>query len=244
MSNQIQSIISGYFTGGLRGSVNKFGRNSDVDAPEDIWDGGGDWVAPTAARVFTVASSSDSDGKTAAPSSVGARTVRIYGLQSWDEAETSEDITLDGTTGVLTVASYVIVHRIKVLTAGTSGPNVGAITATPATSGSASTIIAGAGQTLMAIYGIPSIKTAFITQYYFALNRATAGSFNGILLVNPEPDQNAATFLTKHVIGSSSNITHQFRAPLKVDGPAIIKCRADPTSVNYDISAGFDLVLK
>ncbi len=33
-------------------TVNKFGRNTDIDtaAKEDIWDGGGLWVAPTQAR--------------------------------------------------------------------------------------------------------------------------------------------------------------------------------------------------
>jgi hypothetical protein len=44
--------------------VNKFGRNPDIDIatdPEDIWDGGGLWVPPTAARTHDIVSSSAND---------------------------------------------------------------------------------------------------------------------------------------------------------------------------------------
>jgi hypothetical protein len=47
--------------------VNKFGRNPDIDTatdPEDIWDAGGLWVPPTAARVHNIASSSANDAGT------------------------------------------------------------------------------------------------------------------------------------------------------------------------------------
>lgn len=42
-------------------SINKFGRNSDVDTadtPEDLWDGGGIWVPPTTAKLHDINSSS------------------------------------------------------------------------------------------------------------------------------------------------------------------------------------------
>jgi hypothetical protein len=41
--------------------INKFGRNSDVDAAEDIWDGGGLWVPPTASRTHALVSGSAQD---------------------------------------------------------------------------------------------------------------------------------------------------------------------------------------
>lgn len=224
--------------------VNKFGRNTDVDlTAEDVWDGGGVWAAPTAARVHTVVSTDDADGKTGAPSSVGARTVRVYGLQDWNSAESSEVITLDGTTGVPTVNSYVIVHRIKVLTAGSSGPNVGVITATPAVSGSAATISIGIGQTLMAIYGVPSHQTLYVTGYYAGLNQITTGSFDIFLKVNQEPADNANTYLVKHVLSSTSSLSHKFDPYARFDGPLIIKMTADAGQVNSDISAGFDGII-
>lgn len=230
--------------GGALTSVNKFGRNEDVDAtPEDIWDGGGTWVAPTAARVHAIVSTDAGDDGN--PPGVGARTVQVYGLTSWDADETSEVITLNGAGAENTTNSYVIIHRMKVLTAGTSGPNVGVITATAATDSTVTAqIAAGEGQTQMAIYGVPSTQIAYMTQYYFGVNRATAGSYNGIIQVNPEPGDNAATYITKHLIGSSGHFAHEFKPPIKFPGPCIIKARADVTNINSDISAGFDLILK
>lgn len=42
-------------------SVNKFGRNPDVDGAEDIWVNGGFWVPPTLARTHDIASTSTQD---------------------------------------------------------------------------------------------------------------------------------------------------------------------------------------
>lgn len=158
------------------------------------------WLAPTAARVHAIASTSDVDGKTGSPTSAGARTVRVYGLTTWGTAESSEVVTLDGTTPVNTGSSYVIIHRMKVLTYGASGPNVGTITATAASDATiTATITIGDGQTEMAIYGVPSTQTFYMTHWRVAISKASgaAASVEYLLRVNEQADVLTTVFLRK-----------------------------------------------
>ena len=67
---------------------------------------------------------------------VGARTIRIYGLKTWDLAETSEVMYLQGVFPQNTDNSYVIIHRMEVLTKGATSVNSGAIKATAASDNS------------------------------------------------------------------------------------------------------------
>ena len=199
--------------------VNKFG-----EAPfgvqttiTDIWDRANAsatqqiWVAPTQARIHQITSAStDDDG---VPVGTGARTIRVYGLTAWNADEVSEEKIMNGTGNVATTNAYVIIHRMKVLTKGASGPNVGVITATADTDGTITAQInAGEGQTQMAIYGVPSTKKAYMTNYYFSMPDTGAGpsTVNAAktkLVINPEPDAELTTFLTKHTNGMSNTAT-------------------------------------
>lgn len=234
-------------------SVNKFGRATDVDSTQtDIHDGANatdsvvTYVAPTAARVHQLTSTStDDDGD---PAGTGAQTVQVFGLTDWDTAEANQTLTMDGTSNVAT-NSYVLIHRMKVTASGASGPNVGVVTATADTDGTVSAQInVGEGQTQMAVYGVPSTQTAYVTGYYVSgLKAVVAASWDIKLLVNPFPDVDETVFLTKHTLGIKSDgttkMTHDFRPYLAVPGPAIIKIAANASVVNTDVSAGFDIIL-
>ncbi len=240
---------------GMR-AVNKFGRSTNVDngIATDIWDGANAtldqdiWIPPTQARVHAIVSSSASDDGD--PGGVGARTIRVYGLTSWSTKEVTEDITLNGTGSVNTTNSYVIIHRLRVLTKGATSSNVGIIKATAASDGTITAQInAGEGQTQMAIYGIPSTQKAYMTNFYATLNRATpaAALANMTLLFNPEPDSEELTYVTRNTHGleatGSSHFDHFFGVPVEFPGPGIIKLQASASADNADVSGGFDLVL-
>lgn len=237
---------------------NKFGRNVEINsgATADIWDGGQAtggvaliWVAPTAAAKHNIKSSSASD----AAAGVGARTVRVVGLLDWDTAETNENVTLDGTTDVETTNAYVIIHRMYVLTKGATGVNVGVITATakaPSATTVTAEILAGQGQTQMAIYGFPSTQTVLVGRQYANANKAggAAGLADVHLCFNAEPQNEIINFIVRHRFGLQTVGTSAFTIPYdyvpkRFDGPGILKLQAISGSNGMDVSAGFDVRL-
>lgn len=242
--------VSGY------GAVNKFGHapSGAQTTATDIWDRADAtptqqiWVAPTQARVHAIASSSDVDGKTGAPTSAGARTVQITGLTTWGTAESSETVTLDGTTPVNTANSYVIIHRMKVLTAGTTNINVGTITATAATDSSVTAAIRPSqGQTAMAIYGVPSTQKFYMTKLIASLNDNTAQTrLDMKLLVNESPDVSPLNvrFIDKSEFmiqnSGSSYVERSFEPYPAFAGPCIIKIQCVSSAADIDCYGAFD----
>ena len=233
-----QGLVTGY------AAVLKFGRNSDVDTGglEDIWTGGGTWVQPTAARVHDIVSSSANDD--GSPAGTGAQTVKVMGLDG-TYALAEETITMDGTTNVATVGSYIIIYRMYVVTAGSGGANAGAITATAQTDATVTARIEiGDNQTLMAVYQIPAGKTGYITHYYGSMNNSvTATSGDLRLMVKPFGE----VYQIKHLLGlistGSSLVDYQLEIPMALTEKSLVKITAETSGNNVDISAGFDIVL-
>lgn len=224
--------------------INKFGHNDDVDAAEDIWSRGGDWVAPTTARTHQIKSLDVDDTNS---SGTGARTLRIWGLDA-SFLEQTEDINLNGTTNVGTGSTYTRIFRMKVLTAGSSGFNEGLITATADTDGTVTAEIEiNHGITHMAIWTVPDAQTLYITDAFAGLNRqgATAGAqvefelrvTSGIDTATPSTVISQTYALG---IDGTSAVNYLWRTPKVVVGPADVIIRAGYVSdANAVISAGF-----
>lgn len=245
----LKRVADFYFdvaTGEIRGhsSINKFGRNTDIDQTiEDIWDGGGVWSEPTVGQVYTVTSTSTAD--TAA--GTGAQTMQASGLLSDTGLLADETITLNGTSWVTLTNEYQMIHRLIVLSAGSGGVNAGTITANANTDGTVTAQInVGNNQTLMAIYKIPTGKKGCLLDYYASINKATGANTTGDILVKVKPD--GEVFQTKQVIGistiGSGFIEHTYFAPSCFDPLTIIKMSAGTSANDADISAGFDLVMR
>jgi len=256
-SNQPKHFMLEVAKGNVPGhtGVDVAGTSSNVDSGvlTDIWDRANAtddqdiWIAPTAARVHQIVSSSASDD--GSPGGVGARTISVRGLTGWATKEVSETITMNGTTNVATSNSYVIIHFMEVLTKGATDVNVGVIKATADTDSTVTAQInAGAGRTQMTILGVPSVQTIYIMDFSASLGASGAAKEVEIdLLINPEPDVELLNFILDFhaaIAGAgTSAFTHPFVIPEKHAGPLIIKAMATGDAVNLEVDAEFELIL-
>lgn len=232
------------------GRIFKFGQALDCDAgiETDIWDGADGvtstdvWVRPTAARIHDIASTSAND----TAGGTGQRTIRVFGLTSWAAAEVSEDLAMNGASNVPTANAYVIIHRMKGTSFGSGATNAGIITATAQTDATVTAAIQAAhGQTLMAIYGVPSTQKLAITDIDVSVLRAGAGSalVDACLLVDERADQSDSGFLKKHVFSTGEAFTLTFDPPLDYSGPCLVKLQVISSVNNVQTTASFNAFL-
>jgi hypothetical protein len=244
-------VDRGNITGQM--SIDIFGRSINVESgvQTDIWDRANPtdnqavWLAPTAARIHTIASSSASD----TTGGVGANSVQIFYLPDWNTAETTETVTGNLNAGIAMVNGAVMINAMKVIPqASSTSINVGVITATAAVDGTVTAQIdAAEGQTEMAIYGVPSTQTLYMTSFYGSILKASEGATNDQadlqLLFNPSVDVNTLVYRVSHSVGLRTDGASPFQHRLinyKVyPGPCVVKMRAEGSTNDLTVSAGF-----
>ena len=224
--------ITGYTAG------NKAGRNVDIDiGSEDVIGQGGTYTPPTTARVHNIASSSAND--TAA--GTGARTVSINGLLA-DYSEANETITMNGTTNVPTVNSYIFINRMRVETAGSTDSNVGTITATAVTDATISAQIDAAyGQAALGVFLVPLGKTMYLTKF----GAAMIGTGNVSVNLMTKVFGGAYTVRNNLSLNNNSSTTaeRKYDFPLRITEKTYVKIRATSSALNSDVSCYFDYLL-
>ncbi len=221
----------------------KFGRNRAVDSGgEDVWEGGGTYTGFPLTSLETVIVTSSSDDDAAA--GTGARTARLTGLDGNYDVQT-EDVTLNGTTGVTTTKTWRRLSRVAVLTAGSNGSNVGTLTVkhTTTTANVFATVTAGQNQTGIACWTVPAGYTAYIRRIYAAGARANGSVVADIQLRIRET---GGVFLASRLFTVGNNLTvnieynYGIRLPEKTD----VKMRVESASAsNGDFAAEFEYVL-
>ncbi len=148
----------------MYGVVQKFGRIPDIDngdTNEDVWDGEGAYGGFLSAAITMTVSSSSTDDENP---STGAWRVAVVGLDT-NHSEVTQAVNLTGQTAVTLSTDLIRVYRAWVVTAGSDEENAGDIWvgSGTVTSGVPANKYAGIltekGQTLMAIYTIPTQAT-------------------------------------------------------------------------------------
>jgi hypothetical protein len=149
--------------------LNLFGNTTALGSTAfgPLWEGltnaGGAYVYPGSAVVMTLASSSASDT---------AVVIRVIGLGAGYVLQT-EDVALNGTTGVLTTKSFLRINKMETV----SGNAVGNVTAVNGAVTYAK-ITAGNGDTQMSLYTVPAGYTFYQTYYQADTNTSvTSGAY-------------------------------------------------------------------
>jgi len=229
-------------------TFNVFGKNPDLnaDTEETLWNQGGIYAFPTAARIHSIVSTdADDDGN---PAGNGARTVYIEGLDSSFDI-ISETKTLEGLTPVATSNSYLRVHRLVVMTSGSSGTNEGTITATAAVDATVSAAITpGDGQQSQLVFTVPNEKKAVLASLFwcYAHKEDLSPSEEIIKLklkIRPF-GMSWRTLADTSIDGKASSwSTYTFQAPLVFDPKTDIKIEGTASADTLQASGTMDLFL-
>jgi hypothetical protein len=219
-------------------AVTVFGYNGDLDQTEEsIWPNGGTVPHPTTASVLNIVSTStDDDGS---PVGTGARTVYIEGLNGSYNV-VSETVTLNGTTNVPTINSYLYVNQFYVATVGSGGVNAGEITAKVSTT-LYDLIAVGYNQRTTAHYCVPAGYTAYLTEAVLTAGQATGSTSVTAFLKHHGPDG----ILRVDAISTLNNgaISYDFAYPVEIPEKNCFGATAVGSANNNSVSAFFNFVL-
>jgi hypothetical protein len=223
-----------------------FGLNSDISTSlETVWQEGGAYTFPAAATVMTVSSSStDDDGS---PAGTGARTVVVEGLNA-SYAEISETITMNGTTAVNTVNSYLRVNKMYVATGGTTAGAVGNIyigtgtvtTGKPAVVYNMMGIGTNTSESL--IYTVPAGSTAYLLNFAVSSSNSTANASTSFrVTICP----NGGVFQIANLVRVAGNGSYSCEAiyPFPVPEKSDINVLAAASAGNSAVSAQLQAVV-
>lgn len=233
--------------------VHVSGENDEIDSgvTADLWDGGITvasggasllWVPPTAARIHQIVSSSANDDV----GQSGVTEIHVEGLDS-NFNLISELVTMNGTTNVATVNSYIMIYDLHATKPDSDTvTNVGIIKATADTDSTVTIRMnVGNNHSQHGIYQIPANHTAYMFDFTGHILRAggTGALADIVLLHRPFGELWQKIEGTGVESAGSSDFEETFMPPLPFKEKEWIKMQATSGTNNAAISGGFDLVL-
>lgn len=137
---------------------------------------------------------------------------------------------------------------MTVIASGSSGPNIGTITAVASSDATVTAQIQPLeGQTQMAIYGIPSTQTLFVTKFYVGIERDSPAGADALikLLWCFDVENQPTVFQVKHTLSASKGtyIQHEYNPYNSFTGPGILKLQINSDANDTIADGGFGLIL-
>lgn len=226
----------------------RFGLNPDIDvAIEDIWTVGGTYIFPATAQQMELVSTSAADD--GSPLGTGIGVVTLYYLKT-DGTAATEDITLNGTGVVTTVATDIFrVNSLKAKTVGTGRSAAGVISIRNlANTPIYSQIEVGNTRSRSSIYTVPKGLKLYVTSMFAGITFASAAanpSNSALLTLRATYDHEAgivSTFFMPHAeisVGSGGGgVYRPFEIPLYFPAGTDLKVSASTSANNGSVSTG------
>lgn len=235
--------------------VHKFGAASSIGTALKPVTTSQTYKTPTTATALELVSDSTDDNGSSSPLGSGALTVRVFGLQTW-AGETTEDITLNGTTAVALSNTWLRIYRMKVITSGTyandSAPSHNSTISLQETGGGAvwgqmdAQSSFGLGQSEIAAYSVPTGKLAYILGAHIFVESSKAA--NVLLYVRDGADTVVTPYsvMQSKLILRSVNDSVHFApaAPMGAFvGPCDLGWMAASTLGTTSVSVDFELII-
>lgn len=226
-------IATGAITGYV--GVHKFGAATIGASEVTIWDGANDYPFPSSASQLDVQSDDVNDTS----DGTGARTVTIQGLDSnWSSIE--ETLSLNGTTPVITSASFLRVFRAWVNTAGSGSTAAGEITIEN-TGVVIAKILVGNNQTLMCVYTIEAGCTGYTMGAHASVDSGKSVELTFKVRDNSITD---SVFRSKEIIQLYQTNTHTAPfVPTILPEKTDIKIQGLASGAGTAIGVSFNLIL-
>ncbi len=230
------------------GFIRKSGKNSSPASgvAETVWDGStaGDYPFPSedVASGVIITSDNDADGDDAA-SNQGAQSVHIYGLVSGTWALADEIVAMSGTS----VNDYIRIYEAHAEIVGTSGTNAGNISVKMNTVEVAK-IGARNGQSLMAVYTIPSGVTGYLDEWsanIFADGTVTIKVGNFELLTRSGTESGTQSRRIQDTIGlKDATFSKDMKYPLEISEMTDVWLNIIVDTIEVIVTGGFNIRLE
>ncbi len=235
--------------------VHKYGGIVGVGTTLTPVTNAGTYQMPTSATALEVVSSDNTNDKAGG---AGALQVTIEGITDWNSDPVQEVVTLNGTTAVPTVNSYLRVYRARVTSSGsyangTTASHTSTITVRTASAGATWVTIVpfdafGLSQTSVGAYSIPAGYRAYIANYNISVSSNKTADV--VLMTREDADDTTTPYSAMRGTIKYRSVAGNLSSDDSVGpvgpflGPCDLVWFAASTSTTSDVALAFELIVE